>query len=151
MNAVVRRRDTILVSSVTQPSVTPSPDTPLQAPVLPATPAPDPSMKPEDARPPPPSSFSPTRSESVAQKVLSGGGSFSSSLGNGHPKSEQLAAAVAGGAGGSGNPIYVTLAERKVPCLSHVPALNLHIFFSQRNMGVPVDQIRRIPMCCCIQ
>jgi len=151
VNAAVRRRDTILASSATQPSVTPSPDTPLQAPVLPLTPTPDPSMKPEDARPPPPSSFSPTRSESVAQKVLSAGGSFSSSLGNGHPKSEQLVAAVAGGAGGSGNPIYVTLAERELPRLSRVPALNLRIFFSQRNMGIPVNQIRRIPVRCCIQ
>ena len=150
MNTAVRRRDAILASSATQPSATISPDTPLHAPVLPVTPAPDPSMKPEGAQPPPPSSFSPTRSESVAQRVLSGGGSFSSSLGNGLPKSEQLAA-VAGGAGGSGNPIYVTLAERKLPCLSNVPALNLRVSFSQRNMGIPVDQIRRIPVRCCIQ
>ena len=96
-------------------------------------------MKPEDARPPPPSSFSPTRSESVAQKVLSGGGSFSSSLGNGLPKSEQLSAAVAGGAGGSGNPIYVTLAERELPSLPNVRALKLHVSFSQRNMGISVN------------
>ena len=151
MNTAVRRRDTILASSVTQPSATLSPDTPLQAPVLPVTPTPDPGMKPEDAHPPPPSSFSPTRSESVAQKVLSGGGSFGSSFGNGLPKSEQLVSAVAGGAGGSGNPIYVTLAERKLPCLPNLPVLNLRVFFSQRNMGIPVNQIRRIPVRCCIQ
>lgn len=114
MNAAVRRRDTILASSAVQPSVTPISDTPLQAAVFSVTPTPDPSIKPEDARPPPPSSFSPTRSESVAQKVLSNGGSFGSSLGNGLPKSSQLSAAVAGGAGGSGNPIYVTLAEREL-------------------------------------
>jgi len=150
VNTAVRRRDTILASPATQLSATPSPDTPLQAPVLPVTPAPDPSMKHEDAQPPP-SSFSPTRSESVAQKVLSGGGSFSSSFGSGLPKSEQLAAAVGGGAGGSGNPIYVSLAERKLPCYSYVLALNLHVSFSQRNMGIPVNQIRRIHVRCCIQ
>jgi len=148
VNTAVRRRDTILASSATQLSATPSPDTSLRSPVLPVTPAPDPSMKPEDARPPPPSSFSPTRSESVAQKVLSGGGSFSRSFGDGLPKSEPL---VPGGAGGSGNPIYVTLAERKLPCLSSVPVLSLRVFFSQRNMGIPVNQIRRIPVRCCVQ
>lgn len=114
VNAAVRRRDAILASSAAQPSVIPSPDTSPQAPVLPVTSNPDLSIKSEDAQPPPPSSFSPTRSESVAQKVLSGGGSFSSSLGSGLPKSDQLAASIAGGAGGSGNPIYVTLAEREM-------------------------------------
>ena len=150
MNAAVRRRDTVLVSSATQSSVTPSPDAPLQAPIFPVTPALDPNIGPEDARPPP-SSFSPTRSESVAQKVLSGGGLFSSYLGNGRPKSDQLVAAVAGGAGGSGNPIYVTLAERELHCSLHTPSLKFRASISQRNMGIPVNQIRRISVCRCIQ
>ena len=123
MNAAVRRRDTILTSSATQSSVTPSSESPLQAAVPPVTTTPDPSIKPEGARPPPISSFSPTQSESIAQKVLSSGGSFSGSFGNGLPKSGQLAAAVTGGAGGSGNPIYVTLAERESRCLLHTPSL----------------------------
>ena len=100
-------------------SVTPvptSPDTLLQANPLPATPNPDPGIKPEEVPSPSPASLSPTRSESIAQKVLSGGGSFSSSLGNGLGKSDQLAAAIVSGAGGSGNPIYVTLAERELHC-----------------------------------
>ncbi|KAF9653112.1 ATP-dependent metallopeptidase Hfl [Thelephora ganbajun] len=110
VNAAVRRRDTILASSATP--ATPSADALLQAAVLPVTSTPDLGIKPEDTRPPP-SSLYPTRSESVARKVLSGGGSFSGSVGNGLPKSDQLAAAITGGAGGSGNPIYVTLAEPK--------------------------------------
>lgn len=98
--------------------------------MLPVMPTPDPGIKPEDAAPPPPPSFSPTRSESVAQKVLSGGGSFSSSLGSGFPKSDQLTAGIAGGAGGSGNPIYVTLAEREPHSLLHIPFLNFRFSFS---------------------
>ena len=121
VNAAVRRRDAILISSGTQPSVTPSPDTPLQAAALPVTPTLGSSAKPEDAQPPPQPSFSPTRSESIAQKVLSGGGSFSSSLGGGFSKPDRLATAIAGGAGGSGNPIFVTLAERELSCLFHIP------------------------------
>lgn len=95
--------------------VTTSPDAPSQGNILPVTPNPGPNIKPEEAQPLSPP-FSPTRSESIAQKVLSSGGSFSSSLGNGFNSSGQLTAAVAGGAGGSGNPIYVTLAERELRC-----------------------------------
>ena len=127
-----------MASSTTQPSVSPSSDTPSQASVLPVTPTPDPDIKPEDAQPPP-SSFSPTRSESVAQKVLSSGGSFTSSLGNGFQKSDQFAAAMAAGAGVSGNPIYVTLAERELQSLFRIPFLKFRFSFSQRNVGIPVD------------
>jgi hypothetical protein len=88
-------------------------------------PTPNSKVKPEGTQLPPPT-FSPTRSESVAQKVLSSGGSFGSSFGSGLPKSDQLTAAVAGGAGGSGNPIYVTLAEREPRYLLHISLLNPH-------------------------
>lgn len=113
VNAAVRRRDAILASSATP--VTTPPDTPLQAKVPSITPNSEPSIKPGEVWPPA-SSFSPTRSETIAQKVLSGGGSFSGSLANGFNKPDQLAAAVVSGAGGSGNPIYVTLAERELRC-----------------------------------
>lgn len=110
MNTAARRRDAILATS--EAPVTTPLDTPLQGNGLQVTPGPDPSIGPEGTRQPP-SSFTPTQSESIAQKVLSGGSSFSSSFGSGPNKADNLVTGIPGGAGGSGNPIYVTLAERE--------------------------------------
>jgi len=97
----VRKRDSILSAStvVSAPPSDPLPQKP------PAT------SEPITGTIPPPTPQS--RSEAVAKKVLTGALLGGSSSGPTKVDSSQLASALSGGAGVSGNPIHVTLAESK--------------------------------------
>lgn len=109
INAAVRRRDGILAAGAV--AATPSSDPTPQASSLESTPSTE-NHTPVTETPAPasPTPSTPSRSELVAQKILSGG-ALNSTTGPVKLDSAQLAAAVAGGAGVSGNPIHVTLAE----------------------------------------
>lgn len=102
VNAAVRRRDGILasVAAIATPSA-PAESTPATETPLPATETSAPASQPTPVA---------SRSESIAHKILAGGAP-NTPTGPVKVDSAQFAAALAGGAGVSGNPIHVTLAE----------------------------------------
>lgn len=104
IDPAVRRRDSLIATATVAP--TPSSDP------LPQTSSA--TSEPVAETPAPTPSTPQTRSETVAQKVLSGASFGSSSSSSTKAEPSQFAAAVSGGAGVSGNPIYVTLAECEV-------------------------------------
>jgi ATP-dependent metalloprotease len=108
VNAAVRRREGILASVATTADAHSST---ISSPQTSTTLAPEPATTPQAS----PSAI-PTlsRSESIAQKILTGGPIGSSaSVASGRLDTSQFASALASGAGVSGNPIHVTVAERK--------------------------------------
>jgi ATP-dependent metalloprotease len=108
VNAAVRRRDGIL-ASVTAATTGPSPSA--SSPEVSSVSTSEPAAVSQKSTSPPPI---PTRSEMIAQKVLAGGTlGTSASIGSRRLDNAQFAAALASGAGISGNPIHVTVAECK--------------------------------------
>lgn len=104
MNPAVRRRESLLATTTAA-------STPAASEVSSETQSTtQPQTSPDSAIP------SPTRSQEIAQSVLSGSGTTTAlpNSANASPDMTTLAAALGSGAGNQGNPIYVTVADREL-------------------------------------